>query len=147
MMNWKVCRLFFHLCIILRCSSLPPYFWQVFLRGPHRDTECRCETSYFILMSPIATVCRLCSNVKKFYILPHTLCMFRCVLAVNRAVESLHKTDSLIFKSPAPTATPTPSWKLNMYYLTMLNLLKWKKKVSQDISSTPREWSGYFLDL
>jgi hypothetical protein len=44
-------------------------------------------------------------------------------LAVSSAVESGHKIsdpDSSIFKSP----TPTPSQKLNMYYMIMVNLLK-----------------------
>jgi hypothetical protein len=74
-----------------------------------------------------------------------------------RAVQSAHKasdSDSSIFKSPAPTSTPTPtstltptlSYKLSMYYMIPVHLLKWKN-VSWNISSTPRESSGYCLDL
>jgi hypothetical protein len=58
--------------------------------------------------------------------------LLKLLLAVHatRAVESVHKTsdsNSSIFKSLTPT--PTSSYKLNMYYMIMVNLVK-RKKVS-----------------
>ena len=82
MINWKVCLLFFRLCIIWRRFSPLTSDKFSFAVRPVTPNICvkRVTSSLWCLE---ASSCTLWRNVEKFGILPHTLFMFCFVLMIN----------------------------------------------------------------